>query len=149
MYVERERQVEIECVQNDGLEICLWVEIESECIEIERVCVWVKRDIKGPLLVRVKLGFGYGLGYQAFCLVFHFLTFCSLAFCSLASFPGFVLVYTAEIRGQPLVYVYIYSLFSYILYLQSCAYLHKFWRCCTRGNDTILYKTRKTYVIRI
>ena len=56
----------------------------------------MKRDIKGPLPVRVRLG--YGLGYQAFCPVFHFLTFCSLAFC-----PEFDLVYTAEIRGQPLV----------------------------------------------
>ena len=61
----------------------------------------VKRDIKGPLPVRVRLGLGYGLGYQAFCPVFHFLTFCSLAFC-----PGFDLVYTAEIRGQPLVLLY-------------------------------------------
>ena len=59
----------------------------------------VKRDIKGPLPVRV--GLGYGLGYQAFCPVFHFLRFCSLAFC-----PGFDLAYTAEIRGQPLVLLY-------------------------------------------
>ena len=58
----------------------------------------VKRDIKGPLPVRVRLGLGYGLGYQAFCPVFHFLTFCSLAFC-----PGFYLAYTAEICEQPLV----------------------------------------------
>ena len=61
----------------------------------------MKREIKGPLPVRVRLGLGYGLGYQAFCPVFHFLTFCSLAFC-----PGFDLVYTAEIRGQPLVLLY-------------------------------------------
>ena len=33
--------------------------------------------------------------------VFHFLKFCSLAFC-----PGFNLLYTAEIRGQPLVLLY-------------------------------------------
>ena len=59
----------------------------------------VKRDIKGLLPVRVRLG--YGLGYQAFCSVFHFLKFCSLAFC-----PGFNLLYTAEIRGQPLVLLY-------------------------------------------
>ena len=65
------------------------------------VCERVKRDIKGPLPVRVRLGLGYGLGYQAFCPVFQFLTFCSLAFC-----PGFDLVYTAEIRGQPLVLLY-------------------------------------------
>ena len=65
------------------------------------MCVSVKRDIKGPLPVRVRLG--YRLGYQAFCPVFHFLTFCSLAFCPLAFCPGFDLVYTAEIRGQPLV----------------------------------------------
>ena len=63
------------------------------------VCERVKRDIKGPLPVRVRLGLGYGLGYQAFFPVFHFLTFCPLEFC-----PGFDLVYTAEIRGQPLVY---------------------------------------------
>ena len=44
------------------------------------VCVSEERDIKGPLPVRVRLGLGYGLGYQAFCPVFHFLTFCSLAF---------------------------------------------------------------------
>ena len=44
---------------------------------------------------------GYRLGYQEFCQVFHFLTFCFLAFC-----PGFDLVYTAEIRGQPLVLLY-------------------------------------------
>ena len=55
----------------------------------------MKRDIKGPLPVRVRLGLGYRLSYQAFCSVFHFLTFC----------PGFDLVYTAEIRGQPLVYL--------------------------------------------
>ena len=61
------------------------------------VCVRVKRDIKGPLPVRVRLGLGYGLGYHAFCPVFHFLTFC----------PGFDMVYTAEIRGQPLVYIII------------------------------------------
>ena len=59
----------------------------------------VKRDIKGLLPVRVRLG--YGLGYQAFCSVFHFLKFCSLAFCQ-----GFNLLYTAEIRGQPLVLLY-------------------------------------------
>ena len=73
--------------------------------EIVCVCVCererVKRDIKGPLPVRVRLGLGYGLGYQAFCPVFQFLTFCSLAFC-----PGFDLVYTAEILGQPLVLLY-------------------------------------------
>ena len=57
----------------------------------------MKRDIKGPLPVRVRLGLGY-YHYQAFCPVFHFLTFCSVAFC-----PGFDVVYTAEIRGQPLV----------------------------------------------
>ena len=64
--------------------------------------VWVKRDIKGPLHVRVRLVLAYGLllSYQAFCPVFHFQTFCSLAFC-----PKFDLVYTAEIRGQPLVIV--------------------------------------------
>ena len=33
------------------------------------MCVSVKRDIKGPLPVRVRLGLGYGLGYQAFCSV--------------------------------------------------------------------------------
>ena len=60
----------------------------------------VKRDIKGPLPVRVRLGLGYGLGYQAFCPVFHFLTFCSLALC-----PRFDLAYTAEIPGQPIVYI--------------------------------------------
>ena len=63
------------------------------------MCERVKRDIKGPLSVKVRLG--YGLGYQAFCPVFHFLTFCSLAFC-----PGFDLVYTAEIRRQPLALLY-------------------------------------------
>ena len=66
----------------------------------------MKRGIKGPVPIRVRLGLlglGYGLGYQAFCPVFHFLTFCSLAFCRLVFFPGFDLVYTAEIRGQPLV----------------------------------------------
>ena len=67
----------------------------------ESVFVRAKRDIKGPLPVRVRLG--YGLGYQAFCPVFHFLTFCSLAFCPLVFCPGFDLVYTAEIRRQPLV----------------------------------------------
>ena len=36
------------------------------------VCERVKRDIKRPLPVRVRLGLGYGLGYQAFCPVFHF-----------------------------------------------------------------------------
>ena len=66
------------------------------------MCVLVKRDIKGPLPVRVRLG----LGYQVFCKVFHFLTFCSLAFSHLAFCPGFDLVYTAEIRGQPLVLLY-------------------------------------------
>ena len=66
----------------------------------------MKRDIKGPLPVRARLGLGYGLGYQAFCPVFHFLTFCSPAFCPLAFCPGFDLVYTAEIRGQPLVLLY-------------------------------------------
>ena len=59
----------------------------------------MKRNIKGPLPVRVRLG----LGYQAFCPVFHFLTFCSLALCPLAFCPVFDLVYTAEIRGQLLV----------------------------------------------
>ena len=48
------------------------------------MCERVKRDIKGPLPVRVRLGLGYGLGYQVFSPVFHFLTFCSLAFCPLA-----------------------------------------------------------------
>ena len=66
----------------------------------------MKRDIKARLPVRVRLGLGYGLGYQAFCLVFHFLKFCSLAFCPLAFFLGFNLLYTAEIRGQPLVLLY-------------------------------------------
>ena len=47
----------------------------------------MKRDIKGPLPVRVRLGLGYGLGYEAFC-------------------PGFDLIYSAEIRGQPLVLLY-------------------------------------------
>ena len=65
------------------------------------VCMRVKRDIKGPLPVRVRLGLGYGLRYQAFCSVFYFLKFCSLAFCQ-----GFNLLYTAEIRGQPLVLLY-------------------------------------------
>ena len=56
----------------------------------------MKRDIKGPLPVRVRLGLGYGLGYcQAFYPVFHFLKFFSLAFC-----PVFDLVYTAEICGN-------------------------------------------------
>ena len=64
----------------------------------------MKRDIKAPLPVRVRIG--YGLGYQAFCPVFHFLTFCSLAFWPLAFCPGFDLVYTAEIHGQPLVLLY-------------------------------------------
>ena len=64
----------------------------------------MKSDIKGPLPVRVRLGLGYGLGYyQAFCPLFHFLTFCSLALCPMAFCPVFDLVYTAEIRGQPLV----------------------------------------------
>ena len=61
----------------------------------------VKRDIKGPLPIRVRLGLGYCLGYQTFCSVFHFLKFCSLAFCQ-----GFNLLYTAEIRGEPLVLLY-------------------------------------------
>ena len=73
------------------------------CIEIERVCACVRRDIKGPLPVRVRLWLG--TGYQVFCPVFHFLTFCSLAFCPLVFCPGFDLVYTAEIRGQPIVYL--------------------------------------------
>ena len=90
--MEREREVEIECVQNDR-NVFMSRDRERVC-----VCGRVKRDIKGPLPVRVRLGLGYGLGYQAFCPVFHFLTFCSLGF-----FPGFDLVYTAEIRGQPLV----------------------------------------------
>ena len=47
----------------------------------------MKRDIKGLLPVRVRLGLGYGLGCQAFCPVFHFLPFC----------PGFDLVH----RGNP------------------------------------------------
>ena len=59
----------------------------------------MKRDRKGPLPARVRLG----LGYQVFCPVFHFLTFYSLAFCPLTFCPGFDLVYTAEIRGQSLV----------------------------------------------
>ena len=64
----------------------------------------MKRDLKGPLpVIRVRLGLGYGLGYQAFCPVFHFLKFFSLVFCPLGFCPGFNLVYTAEIRGQPLV----------------------------------------------
>ena len=95
--VERERDVEIECVQNDRNVFM------SRDGEIERVCERVKRDIKGPLPVKVRLGLGYGLGYQAFCRVFHFLTFCPLAFCPLAFCPGLGLVYTAEIRRQPLV----------------------------------------------
>ena len=78
------------------------------------MCKRVKRDIKGPLPVWVKLGLGYGLGYQAFCPVFHFLTFCSLAFCPLAFCSGFDLVYTAEIRGQPLVFYKVY--YPYLLY---------------------------------
>ena len=49
----------------------------------------------------MRLGLEYGLGYQAFCPVLQFLIFCSLTFC-----PGFDLVYTAEIRGQPLVLLY-------------------------------------------
>ena len=69
----------------------------------------MKRDIKGSLPVRMRLRLGYGLGYQVFCPVFHFLTFCSLAFCTLAFCPGFDLVYTAEIRGQLLVILYIES----------------------------------------
>ena len=43
----------------------------------------MKRDIKGPLPIRVRLG----LGYQAIC-------------------PGLDLVYTAEIRGQPPILLY-------------------------------------------
>ena len=66
----------------------------------------MKRDIKGPLSVWGRLGLGYGLGYQTFSPVFHFLTFCSLAFCPLAFCSRFDLVYTAEIRGQPLVLLY-------------------------------------------
>ena len=61
----------------------------------------MKRDIKGPLPVRVMLRLGYGLGYKAFRPVFHFLTFCFLPFC-----PGFDMVHTAEIHGQPLVLLY-------------------------------------------
>ena len=60
-----------------------------------------KRTATGKGEVRV---LGYELGYyQAFCPVFHFLTFCSLALCPMAFCPVFDLVYTAEIRGQPLV----------------------------------------------
>ena len=90
VYVERERNVEIECVQNDR-NVFMSRDRES-------VYVRLKRDIKGPLPVMVRLG----LGYQAFCPVFHFLTFCYLALCPLAFCPGLDLVYTAEIRGQPL-----------------------------------------------
>ena len=95
---DRDREVKIECVQND---INVFMSRDRESVrEIESVCVKVMSDIKGPLPVRVMLGLGYGLGYQAFCPVFHFLTFCSLAFC-----PGFDLVCTAEFRRQPLVYI--------------------------------------------
>ena len=116
--VRGQREVEIECVQNDR-KVFMSRDRERVCREIERerVCVRMKIDIKGPLLVRatgwaltspyrVRLGLGYGLGYQPFSPVFHFLTFCSLAFCRLAFCPGFDLVYTAEIRGQPLVLLY-------------------------------------------
>ena len=106
--MKREREVEIKCVQNVR-NVFMSRDREREC-----VCVRVKRDIKGPLLVRVRLGLGYGLGYQAFCPVFHFLTLCSLVFCHLAFCPGFNLVYTAEIRGQLLVK---YSLICCILHL--------------------------------
>ena len=92
----REREVEMECVLNDR-NVFMSRDRERVCVCV-CVCERVKRDIKGPLPVRVRLGLGYGLGYQAFCPVFHFLTFCPLAFCL-----GFNLVYTAEIRGQPLV----------------------------------------------
>ena len=95
--MEREREVEIECVQNDR-NVLMSRDRDRVCV-CERERERVKRDIKGPLPVRVMLGYGLGY-YQAFCPVFHFLTFCSLAFC-----PGFDLVYTAEIRGQPLVYI--------------------------------------------
>ena len=99
--MERQREVEIECVQNDrNVFMSRDGERERESVERSRECVRVRRDIKGPLPVRVRLRLWYGLGYQAFCPVFHFLTFCPLAFC-----PGFDLLYTVEIRGQPLVYI--------------------------------------------
>ena len=88
--------------------MCREIKRESVC-----VCERVKRDIKGPLPVRVRLG--YGLGYQAFCPVFQFLTFCSLAFC-----PGFDLVYTVEIRGQPLVLLYKMILYVCRLARENC-----------------------------
>ena len=54
--MEREREVEIECVQNDR-NVFMSRDRESVCREIERVCVRVKRDIKGPLPVRVRVRF--------------------------------------------------------------------------------------------
>ena len=61
----------------------------------------MKRDIKGLLPVRVRLS-GILSGFPFSDI---YLAFCPLAFC-----PGFDLVYTAEIRGQPLVlYKRIYS----------------------------------------
>ena len=57
----------------------------------------MKRDIKGPLPVRVRVRFRL----SGILFGFPFLKFCSLAF-----FPGFNLLYTAEIRGQPLVLLY-------------------------------------------
>ena len=45
MYLEREREVEIDCVQNYR-NVLMSVEIEREC---------VKRDIKGPAPVRVRV----------------------------------------------------------------------------------------------
>ena len=64
MCVERERVVEIKCVQNDrNVFISRDRERERVCVCV-CVCVCVvKRDIKGPLPVRVRLG--YGLDYQA------------------------------------------------------------------------------------
>ena len=49
--MEGEREVEIECVQNDRN---VFMNRDSE---IERVCVRVKIDIKGPLPVRVRVRF--------------------------------------------------------------------------------------------
>ena len=63
----------------------------------------MRRDIKGPLPVRVRLWLWYGLSGILSGFTFSDILFSSilpLAFC-----PGFDLVYTAEIRGQPLVYL--------------------------------------------
>ena len=58
----------------------------------------MKRDTKGPAPVRVRVQVRL-----SGILSFHFLAFCPVALCPQAFCPGFDLVYTAEIRGQPLV----------------------------------------------